>query len=98
MNLYGANKTGLARCPRGGGTLTVDPAYSSFDDLIASTNKVVLLTRFSGGSYREDGDFSGIAKNSYLIRAGKLERPLEGTMVSGNIVKFLMEIEGISKE
>jgi PmbA protein len=98
LSLYGANKTGLMRCPSGGGNLTVDPGDTSLEDLIASTEKGVLLTRFSGGSPSEDGDFSGVAKNSYLIRDGKIERPLVGTMVSGNILKFLREIEGISKE
>lgn len=98
LSLYGSNKTGLTRCPSGGGCLTVDAGSDSLADLIRGTGRGVLLCRFSGGSPSEDGDFSGVAKNSYLIENGRITGPLAGTMVSGNIVKLLKDIDGISRE
>jgi PmbA protein len=98
LSLYGSNKTGLARCPSGGGCLTVDAGSDSLADLIGGIERGVLLNRFSGGNPSEDGDFSGVAKNSYLIEKGRIVRPLAGTMVSGNIVKLLKDIDGVSRE
>lgn len=98
LSLYGSNKTGFACCPSGGGCLTVDAGSDSLAELIGGIERGVLLNRFSGGSPSEDGDFSGVAKNSYLIENGKIVRALAGTMVSGNIVKLLKDIDGISRE
>jgi PmbA protein len=98
LGLYGSKKTGKARCPSGGGCLTVDPGTSSLPELIGGIERGLLLCRFSGGEPSENGDFSGVAKNSYLIEKGKIVRPLTETMVSGNIVKLLKDINAVSRE
>ena len=98
LGIYGANKTGGKRSVNGGGAHIVEPGDKSLKDIISSTNKGVLLSRFSGGSPSDNGDFSGVAKNSYYIENGEIKHPVSETMVSGNICKMLHDIKNISKE
>ena len=58
----------------------------------------LLVARFSGGRPNENGDFSGIAKNSYYIENGKILYPVSETMISGNIPQMFLNITGISRE
>ena len=54
--------------------------------------------RFSGGSPSDSGDFSGVAKNSYLIEQGKIVRPIGETMIAGNLAKLFSDVKAISRE
>ena len=66
--------------------------------MIKNVKKGILLGRFSGGSPAANGDFSGVAKNSYLIENGEITKPLSETMIAGNIVKMFNDIISVSKE
>lgn len=98
LNLYAANKTGRPRSENMGGCYVIEAGDSNLDEMIASTAKGILLGRFSGGEPGNNGDFSGVAKNSYYIEKGKIQYPITETMVSGNIVTMLKSIEQISGE
>jgi PmbA protein len=98
LSQYGAAKTGLERAACDGGQFVVEPGNSALDDLIGSVERGVLLCRFSGGRPSENGDFSGIAKNSYYIEDGKIQYPISETMVSGNLASMLHNVGGVSKE
>lgn len=98
LSLYGANKTGFARGGNSGGCYFVDPGDMSLDDMIKGTRQGVLIGRFSGGRPNDRGDFSGIAKNSYYVEDGKIQYPISETMVSGNLVELLMNVEAVSIE
>jgi PmbA protein len=98
LGLYGSNKSGKPRCPSGGGCLVVEPGAQAMDDLVKGIDRGILLCRFSGGQPSDNGDFSGVAKNSYLIEEGRIVRPLAETMVSGNLVRLLKDIDGVSRE
>ena len=54
--------------------------------------------RFSGGDPAVGGDFSGVAKNSFLIENGKLANALSETMISGCVADMLLNIRGISSD
>ena len=95
---YGARKTGLEKAVNEGGCIVLEPGSRSLKDMIASTREGVLLGRLSGGAPADKGDFSGVAKNSYYIRDGKIQFPLAETMVSGNMATILKSITEISKE
>lgn len=82
----------------GGGNYLVCPGNSSLDDLIANTERGILLGRYSGGSPNQNLDFSGVAKNSFFIEDGKVTHPLAETMVAGNFRSVLESIRGISRE
>lgn len=98
LGLYGANKTGLARAVNSGGCYVVEPGAQSYADMIGDVEQGILITRFSGGRPNDRGDFSGVAKNSYYIKDGKLAYPIKETTVSGNMVELLQSIEAVSLE
>lgn len=98
LSLYGSKKTGLDRAVNQGGAFIVDPGDTSFDDMVKSVKKGILLARFSGGYPTDNGDFSGVAKNSYLIEDGEIKYPITESMISGNFVDMLKNIESISNE
>ena len=98
LGLYAANKL---RLPRGGNdsmNLVAAPGDRSIDEIIASIPRGILVGRFSGGRPAPNGDFSGVAKNSFLIENGKIGPALSETMISGNMVDMLLALKGVSRE
>ena len=65
-----------------------------------ASNKLKLPrgSRFSGGQPASNGDFSGVAKNSFLIENGKIGPALSETMISGNMADMLNRLRAISTE
>ena len=98
LNLYAANKTGRPVVKNTGGDIIVDGGDKSLDEIIASVDKGILMGGFSGGEPGVNGDFSGVAKNSFLIENGKIKCALSETMVNGNLAEMFNNICGISKE
>ena len=98
LGIYGANKTGLSRSVNDGGAHIVDPGNIAFNDLVKSMKQGVILSRFSGGNPSDNGDFSGVAKNSYYVENGEVKFPISETMISGNICSMMNNIVDISKE
>lgn len=98
LGVYGSNKTGLSRSVNDGGAHIIEPGNIAFNDLVKSTKQGVLLSRFSGGNPSDNGDFSGVAKNSYYIENGEVKFPISETMISGNICSMMNNIVEISKE
>jgi PmbA protein len=98
LSLYGSRKTGRPRAVNDGGAFVVDPGETAFDDMVSSVKKGILLARFSGGDPNENGDFAGVAKNSYLIEDGEIKDPLSESMISGNFAEMLKNITAISRE
>lgn len=98
LNLYGANKTGLKRAVNDGGYYIVEPGTKSFAQLVGQVERGILLARYSGGNPVSNGDFSGVAKNSYYIENGKIQYPITETMVAGNLIDALTKIIDISQE
>ncbi len=98
LSLYGAKKLGKSRAVNDGGAYVVDPGENSHNDMIKNTERGVLMARFSGGRPANNGEFSGIAKNSYYIENGEIKYPLSETMVSGNIREMFEKIGDISSD
>ena len=98
LGLYGANKTGKPRCPSGIGANIVQNGTDMLDSMIAGVTKGILLGRFSGGNPSDNGDFSGVAKNSYLIENGAITRPVGETMIAGNLGSLFRDIRAVSHE
>ena len=98
LSLYGARKTGRQRSGNDGRSWVVDGGSFSLDSMIQSVDRGVLLSRFSGDSPTPSGDFSGVAKNSYLIKDGVVAQPLSESMIAGNLADMLMNITAISQE
>lgn len=98
LTRYGAKKTGGERAVNQGGSYIVKNGSESLENIIKNIDKGILLCRFSGGNPSDNGDFSGVAKNSYYIEKGKIKFPIIETMISGNISQMFMNITNISKE
>ena len=45
-----------------------------------------------------NGDFSGVAKNSFLIEHGKVKAPISETMISGNLADMLNNVIAVSAD
>ena len=100
LSQYGANKTGgkRAACDAGGWNITIPGGQRSLDDIIAGIDHGILVMRFSGGEPAASGEFSGVAKNSFLIENGKITCALAETMVSGCVPDMLNAIRDISSD
>lgn len=98
LGQYGSNKTGFPRAVSGGGCHIVEPGNHTFDELVGQVEEGVLINRFSGGRPNDRGDFSGLAKNSYYIKDGKIQYPIMETTVSGNMHDLLQNMQSVSSE
>lgn len=98
LSEYAARKTGLTRAPSTSGCIKVEEGERSLDEIIADISDGILVCRFSGGEPAGNGDFSGVAKNSFLISDGKIAGALTETMISGNMAQMLKSLKGISRE
>lgn len=97
ISQYVANKTGFKRAPSQSG-MVIEAGETPLEDIIKNTEKGVIIGRFSGGSPAANGEFSGVAKNGFLIENGKIVSALSETMISGNLAEMLNNLIAISKE
>jgi PmbA protein len=98
LSLYGSKKVKQERSKNQSFALIVKPGDKTLEDMIKNIDNGILVNGWSGGSPAPNGDFSGVAKNSFLIKNGKIDKPLNETMISGNIEDMFKNVAGISKE
>ena len=98
LGIYGAKKLSKSRAVNDGGAYIVDSGDKPHAEIIKNIDQGVLLDRFSGGSPANNGDYSGVAKNSYYIENGEIKHPLTETMVSGNIREMFENLDEISSD
>lgn len=98
ISQYVANKTGFPRAKNTSGNIIMKNGEKSLDEIIAGIDKGIVVGRFSGGQPSSNGDFSGVAKNSFLVENGKITDALSETMISGNLADMLNSVYGISSE
>lgn len=98
LSRYGAKKTGRERSASAGGCYFVDGGDRSLQEMISTVKHGLLVARFSGGEPSGDGTMSGVAKNSFEIRDGKIVHAVSEAMISGNLAEMLKDITEISSE
>jgi len=98
INEYIAKKTGFKREKTGRFNPIVTPGEKSIDEIVKNIKKGIIVGGFSGGQPAINGDFSGVAKNSFLIEDGQITGPVTETMINGNLATMLMNLVDISKE
>ena len=98
LSQYGANKTGGKRAGNQSGNMFIEPGKDTLEQLIRGIEKGILVMRFSGGQPAPSGEFSGVAKNSFLIENGKIACALSETMISGCVPEMLRQIRSISSD
>jgi len=98
LSRYGAKKTGLERSANLADCLEVKAGDTPLEDMIASVERGILVNRFSGGRPSSNGDFTGVAKNAFLIENGTIGPALSETMMSGNMLALFGDIIAVSRE
>ena len=98
LSQYGANKTGQKRAGCSTGNVFITAGEQSTDEIIKGIGRGVLVMRFSGGTPAPSGEFSGVAKNAFLIEDGKITGALTETMISGCVPDMLNSIRAISSD
>ena len=95
---YVARKTSLRRAPNDSGRFVIEGGKKTLAEMIASVDRGLIVARFSGGEPSSNGDFSGVAKNSFIIENGKVTEAAAETMISGNLADMLLNMGDISAE
>ena len=98
LTQYAANKTGNKRSPNTSSAIICDPGEKTLDEIISGVEKGIIVGRFSGGRPGANGEFSGVAKNAFLVENGKITKALSETMISDNLPEMLFRLRDISKE
>ena len=98
LSQYGANKTGGVRSGNASGAMVCPAGDKPLADIIAGIENGIMIGRFSGGQPGANGEFSGIAKNSFLIRDGKIVCALSEAMISANLNEMLFKLRDVSCE
>lgn len=96
--LYAANKTGYERAKNSSYSIVIKEGDAPVEDMIKGIKKGLIVGRFSGGSPSINGDFSGVAKNSFLVEDGKVVGAVNEVMINGNLAELLNNVVAISKE
>ena len=96
ISAYVANKTGNRRAPNDSFSVIIEAGDTTYDEIIRNTKNGIIVGRFSGGRPASNGDFSGVAKNSFIVRDGKIVGAASETMISGNLSDMLMNLIAIS--
>ena len=98
LNLYTAKKTGRPVVKNTGYDFVMEGGTTPLANMIASVDRGLLLGGFSGGEPGTNGEFSGVAKNSFLIENGKVKCAVTETMVNGNLGELVKNIRAVSRE
>lgn len=99
LNKYFANKTGFEPTPNTSiRNMIVAPGDKSLEEIIAGIDHGLVVSRISGGSPAASGDFSMVAKNSFLVENGRLGDAVSEVMINGNLADILNNIRDISSE
>ena len=98
LDLYHANKTGFKPSKNTADSIVIEGGNRTLDEIVSGIEEGILVDGFSGGEPSVNGDFSGVAKNSFLIRNGRIDCAVNEAMISGNLADMLMNITGMSCE
>ena len=67
LNLYAARKTGRPVTRNAGFGVVMEPGDRTLEEMIASVDRGLIVGGFSGGQPGANGEFSGVAKNSFYV-------------------------------
>ena len=98
LSQYAANRTGKKRAGNTSSAFIIPGGDEPLKDIIGGIDKGILVDRFSGGEPGANGEFSGVAKGSFMIENGEITDALSETMISGNILEGIKNIRAISRE
>lgn len=97
-SLYGSRKTGLPHVATAASGWEIAAGETPREQLVAGVRRGAVVGQFSMGNPAANGDFSGVIKNSFVIRDGAIGPALSECMVTGNMARMLGDIAGVSRE
>jgi PmbA protein len=97
-SLYASRKTGIAHAPVAADGWALQAGATPLARMITSVPRGALVGRLSMGDPAPNGDFSGVIKNSFVIRDGQLGPALAETMIAGNVAQMLKDVLAVSAE
>lgn len=80
--------------------LYIRPQEHTFDGMVADIEEGIIITSLQGlhsGANMVSGDFS-LAAHGYLIKEGKVVRPVNQITVAGNFLHLLEQIEAVGND
>ena len=91
---------GSARSLPSIGTTNVEVGGGSASDeeLLRELKDGLWVGRFSGNVDEVSGDFSGVAKGSFLVEKGKRTAPVKETLIAGNVFDMLQRVLAVGRE
>jgi PmbA protein len=98
LSLYAAKKTGRPVTKNTSFALVMEPGDTSLADMIASVEKGLIVGGFSGGQPGANGEFSGVAKNSFYVENGRIVGAVTETMINGNLENVFKNVIAVSRE
>lgn len=85
LDLYAAIKTGNKTAPNSSSNLIIEGGDKSLEDIVRETKEGIIVGSFSGGYPGVNGEFSGVAKNSFVVKDGKITGAVTEAMINGNL-------------
>ena len=98
LSLYASLKTGRPVTKNDGSGIVMESGDVSLADMIAGVERGLIVGGFSGGEPGANGEFSGVAKNSFYVENGRIKGAVMETMISGNLENVFANVVAISKE
>lgn len=98
LSLYVSNKSGFAPAKNSSFSVIIEGGDTPYEEMIKGVKKGLIIGRFSGGQPGINGDFSGVAKNSFLVEDGEIKGAVSETMINGNLAQLLNSLTAVSKE
>ncbi len=98
LSLYAANRTGNEVTKNTSSDIVMGGGDKTLQEIIKGTERGLLVGGFSGGRPSVNGDFSGVAKNSFYIENGEIKGAVTETMINGNILEMLKNVNAVSSE
>ena len=98
ISLFAANKTGFERAKNSAWNAVVEPGDTSYEDMVKSIKKGLIIGYVSCGFPSANGEISGVVKNSFYVENGEIKSSVIETMISGNLFDMFKNIKAISKE
>lgn len=98
LSLYVSNKSGFAPAKNTSFAMIIEGGDTPYEEIVKNIKKGLIIGRFSGGQPGINGEFSGVAKNSFLVEDGEIKGAVSETMINGNLADLLNNLVAISRE
>ena len=98
LSLYAAKKTGREVAKNTSSAFVMESGETPLAEMIKGIDKGLIVGGFSGGEPGANGEFSGVAKNSFYVENGEIRGAVMETMINGNLQDIFSKVSAVSKE